>query len=88
VSLNAYQRGNRDGLLSFANTLDAEAEVYASSAADYEAKLEAGPFANSVQHRNVLVQDLRLVYKIREIAKMARRAAEALPLDPENPEED
>lgn len=86
--LNAYQRGNRDGLLAFADRLDAEAEVYDGDADRYEAKLEAGPLANSPMHRNVVTRDRQLAHKIREIARMARVAAEAIPLDPENPEED
>ena len=85
--MDAYQRGNRDGLLSFANALDAQAEVYDTHADEYEVKLDAGPYAHSPMHRNVLIQDRLLAHKLREIADQARRASQALPLDPENEDE-
>ena len=86
--LNAYQRGNRDGLLAFADRLEANAKVYEETADKYEAKLNAGRFANSPTHRNVVTLDRQRAQQLREIAADARRASDAIPLDPENPEED
>ncbi len=85
---DAYQRGNRDGLLSFANQLDQRAEVAQEEAERYEAQLNKGRFATSPMHRGVVTRMHMTAHEIRTIAELARRAAEALPLDPEAPEED
>jgi len=72
-----YQRGNRDGLLSFADELDAMADDYRKRA-DKPAHPQANPYA--VQR--LRDTDLWRMQVAKHAADRARRLSEALPEDP------
>lgn len=74
--MTAYQRGNRDGLLSFANRLGAMADQYA-------ARLDAARASYRPPPTSFVESTLVQVTLLRDLESAARRAAEALPLDPD-----
>jgi hypothetical protein len=78
VSLNPYQRGNRDGLRSFAFALEIRAE---ECRAQGEWWSERG---TPVGDRTALLWHAKAA-AFREASENALRMAEALPEDPEEP---
>ena len=79
---DAYQRGNRDGLLSFANHLRDQAALYEAECSRVRA-YRPGSYAHELVNRTRLVQ----ITLLRDLETAARRAAEALPMDPEVPDD-
>lgn len=79
---DAYQRGNRDGLISFANHLRDLAALYEAECSRVHAYRRGG-YAHDLVNRTRLVQ----IALLRDQEAAARRAAEALPLDPEVPDD-
>lgn len=80
--LDAYQRGNRDGLLSFAAGLERLAETYMDEVIALEKRRPRTPSGvygveQATRHSRYMASSCR------EFAQRARVAAEALPLDPE-----
>lgn len=74
--MTPYQRGNRDGLLSFAKACDTEAQAERDEVARWERSRHAHSARASENHafaRQALMH----------AAALARRMAEALPVDPE-----
>lgn len=80
--MSPYQRGNRDGLLSFSVTLDELADMWQAEAKKLDASIKKMP-ASTEQHRMTVTNALFRAAAYREAASRARRAAEALPCDPE-----
>ena len=85
--MTPYQRGNRDALLNIAAQLDARADASEKRYDDMRARLDRGRFAASTMHRTVVNAMLAHAVHDRDVAVMARRLAEALPEDPEEPTE-
>lgn len=82
MELTAYQRGNRDGLLSFAKWADEKANVYSR---EYEQAMEhvGKNSLSGLRYEMTINQSLIRGEVYRSIAEQARRLAESLPLDPE-----
>ena len=82
--MNAYQRGNRDGLLSFAVTLDELAAMWQEDAKKLDTNVKKLSAPTEIQKMTVSNALFRAA-AYREAASRARRAAESLPYDPEIP---
>jgi hypothetical protein len=80
--VTSYQRGNRDGLLSFAEALDVMAATWQEEARSLDKKVKMMPVA-SEQHKMTVTNALFRASAYRDAAARARRAAESLPIDPE-----
>ena len=80
--MTPYQRGNRDGLLSFAVTLDELAEMWQAEAKKLDMLLKKMTTPTE-QHKMTVSNALFRAAAYREAASRARRAAEALPYDPD-----
>lgn len=80
--MTPYQRGNRDGLLSFAVTLDEIAEMWQADAKRLDTNIKKMPAPTEMQKMTVSNALFRAA-AYREAASRARRAAEALPYDPD-----
>lgn len=82
--LDAYQRGNRDGLLAFAAWAEAQADVYGTEA-EKCAKVLQNP-VNRIQQNaagRIEANSLTKMITFRDAAKRARLMADRLPIDPE-----
>lgn len=79
--LNAYQRGNRDGLIALAKWADSQAKIQRK---DYE-KFQEHIGKNSLtglRYEMTATHSLIREETYRTIANQARRMAESLPIDP------
>jgi len=84
--MNAYQRGNRDGLLAFAAWAKAQADLQGREVERVAPAMEA--WRNEVQRRaaeQISTNALRRMVAYNEVAREAERMAQALPMDPEEP---
>ena len=85
--MNAYQRGNRDGLLALAAWAKAQADLHGHEV-ERVAPAQLG-WKNETQRRaaeQISTNALRRMVVYREAAKEAERLAQALPMDPEEVE--
>ena len=83
MTLDAYQRGNRDGLLAFAAWAEAQSEIYGTEV-ERCAKVLQNP-VNRVQQNaagRIEANSLTKMIAFRDAAKHARQMAEQLPMDP------
>jgi hypothetical protein len=82
--MNAYQRGNRDGLLALAAWAKAQADL---NGQEVERVAPATlHWKNEIQRRaaeQISTNALRRMVVYNEVAKEAERMAQALPCDPE-----
>jgi hypothetical protein len=86
--MTPYQRGNRDGLLGMAAVARQRAEAHYAEAARCDAVLDApanGVQANAARHLRAPALWRGRVWE--EAAREAERMAEAMPEDPEVPED-
>ena len=84
--LTPYQRGNRDGLISFSMWLEEQFELYSANAHDLELKAcENGMLEKD--HVRRLINARRYEAQIlKNIARKAKQQSESLPIDPEEEE--
>jgi hypothetical protein len=80
--MNTYQRGNRDGLLSFAIWLEERADEWQKEAKRLDTLIKKAGSAIE-QHKMTVTNALFRAAAYREAATGARRQAESLPHDPE-----
>lgn len=80
--MKSYQRGNRDGLISFADYLEDLAESYYTEAVRLDHLIRKMPSAGET-HRTTLAVLQHKSATARELAQKARRMSESLPHDPE-----
>lgn len=76
-----YQRGNRDGLLNLAAEIERLAALCDESAEAFRARADRGCASAKMLYEH----DIRAAEGYRKVAALARRRAEALPEDPEEP---
>ena len=85
--MNAYQRGNRDGLLAFAAWAREMADVYRKET-DRRTDLQMRTMDDNVREeiRKYIGTMLWQITAFQHAAREAERMAEALPMDPEEVE--
>lgn len=84
--MNAYQRGNRDGLLAFAAWARSQADLHEKEVKRCAPAMES--WRNEVQRRaadQISQTARRNMWMYRSVAEDAERMAQALPMDPEEP---
>lgn len=84
MELTAYQRGNRDGLLSFAKWAEEKANACSR---EYELTMEhvGRNSLSGLRYEMTVNQSLIRGEVYRSIAEQAKRLSQSLPLDPETP---
>jgi hypothetical protein len=85
--MNAYQRGNRDGLLAFAAWAKAQADLQEREVERVAPAMEG--WKNEIQRRaaeQISTNALRQMVAFHYVAREAERMAQALPMDPEEVE--
>ena len=85
--MTPYQRGNRDGLISFADTLEEMAHEWDRDSKRLEEGINKMP-KPSEMHRSVVASSKYRAHLLREMAQRAMRASESLPHDPEEGQTD
>ena len=81
--LTEYQRGNRDGLISFAKWAYDMYKLYKDDANDFELKAcESGALARE-NIRRMITNKRQSAERFKEAAEHALRMSESLPHDPE-----
>ena len=84
--MNAYQRGNRDGLLSFAAFAKKQAAIYGDDVAKRTDQQMRSLNDRTVRQAGELAQKSLLQMVVwNEVAAEAERMAQALPEDSEGP---
>lgn len=81
--MDAYQRGNRDGLISLSIWAEEQARIYK---ADYEKKSELVNLNSltGLRYEMTVSRSLVISTAYKDIAAHAKKMAEALPIDPES----
>lgn len=79
-----YQRGNRDGLIALAKWAESQALIYQKDYQKFQDHLGKNSLSG-LRYEMTVTHSLIREESYRTIASQARRMAESLPIDPDEP---
>jgi hypothetical protein len=81
--LTPYQRGNRDGLISFSKWIEEQYELYAKDAHDLELKACENGMLSRADVRRLINNRRYQAQAFLDMSKKAKQMSESLPIDPQ-----